>query len=92
MTNPKPSTGPLLKNTAAAPFIFFDGAPCFGALAGLVEITLAARTIAPKTDNSTAVDVSCVAHLRCGHAAAVSLRDALNQALAMLEGANAAKN
>jgi hypothetical protein len=81
---PKPTTT-FLKNIAAAPYVYFDGAPCFGALAGVVEVTLAARTIAPKADNSTAIEASCVAHLRCPLHAAVSLRDALNQALAMLE-------
>jgi hypothetical protein len=43
---PKPSThgaAPLLKNAAAAPFIYFDNVPVFGACAGNLEIELAAR-------------------------------------------------
>jgi hypothetical protein len=82
-TSPKPFV-PTLKNGPAAPVVYFDGAPCYGAMNGVVEIELAARYMTPRSDNTAAVDITCVAHLRCSANAAVNLRDALNQAIEML--------
>ena len=73
-----------LKNGAAAPVVYFDGAPCYGAMHGVVEIELAMRYMTPSADNTAAVDITTVAHLRCSANAAVNLRDALNQAIDML--------
>jgi len=83
----KPTVSPpLLKNAAQAPFVFFDGAPAFGAVNGLVEIELAARALAPKADDTIAVDLVCVGHLRCSLNAAVNLREAIDGAIRMAQG------
>jgi len=88
---PKPTT-PLLKNTASAPVIFFDGAPAYGTVNGIVEIELAARILIPKPDNSVAVDPVCMAHLRCSLQAASNLHAALGKALEMAAGSNGKPN
>jgi hypothetical protein len=82
------STAVLLKNTAAAPFVYFDNAPVFGGFAGHVEVELAARILMPTpgTDGRAGVnsDMACTAHLRCSPAAAMHLISALTEALKML--------
>lgn len=87
-----PKTAPLLKNTAAAPFVYFDGAPAFGCANGLVEIELSARVLMPKADNTASIDMVSVAHLRGSPAAVTNLRDALSKALDMLNGEGQAKH
>ncbi|MDI1265600.1 MAG: hypothetical protein PS018_20325 [bacterium] len=89
-TKPKPpsaSSGggaaPILKNAAAAPFIYFDGVPLYGTYAGNLEVELAARQLMPKADGTVASDIVCTAHLRMGPSAAVMLIDALQKALDM---------
>ena len=74
---------PILKNAATAPFIYFDGAPALGQMAGAVEIELCARVVLPQADGSTVCDMVCVAHLRSSVAAAANLHEALGRALAM---------
>jgi len=85
-TPPKPSApgAPLLKNAAAAPFVYFDNVPVFGTYAGNLEMELAARQLLPKADGSVAVDMACTAHLRTSAQGAVMLIDALQKALDML--------
>lgn len=78
-----PAPTPLLKNAAAAPVIYFDGCPAYGAFAGNIEIELATRVLMPKSDGSAAADMMCVAHLRCSPHAAQSLLQALQAALEM---------
>lgn len=68
MTN-KPQTTPLLKNTAAAPFVYFDGAPVYGHVNGIIEIELSARVMVPKPDGTVGVNIVCIAHLRGSPAA-----------------------
>ena len=75
---------PMMKNAAAAPVIYFDGAPVHGTLAGNIEVELASRFLMPKADGNVACDMMCVAHLRCSPVAAQSLIDALSHALSML--------
>ena len=79
MATPAKPLVPTLKNGAAAPVVYFDGAPCYGAMHGVVEIELAMRYMTPRADNTAAVDITTVAHLRCSANAAVNLRDALNR-------------
>jgi hypothetical protein len=79
-----PGTSPMLKNTATAPFVYFDNAPVFGIFSGNIEVELATRLLMPKPDGSVAIDMSCVAHLRCSTAAALVLIDALTKALDMV--------
>lgn len=85
--NPTPkTTAPLIKNVATAPFIVFDGAPVYGHLNGLVEVTLTGRAMGLKSDQTVGVDVVAVSHLRCSLQAAANLRDALDKALTMATG------
>jgi hypothetical protein len=86
--NPKPSSSPtpMLKNSASAPVIYFDGVPAIGAWQGNIELELAARLLMPQRDgNGVLIDMGCVAHLRCSAAAAVALRDSLIKALDLLD-------
>lgn len=73
----------LLKNAAAAPVIFFDNAPAYGNMTGLIEVELSARVLSPRTDGSVAIEHIAVGHLRCSAQAAASLRAALDQAIEM---------
>jgi hypothetical protein len=79
----RPANPVILKNAVAAPVLFFDGAPVFGVLNGIVEIELAARYLLPQVDGNVSTDIACVAHLRCSLAGAESLVDALDKALDM---------
>jgi hypothetical protein len=76
---------PMLKNAGAAPLIYFDSIPVFGAFAGHVELELAARMLLPKPDGSVMVDMACTAHLRCSPAAAMQMIEALTKAVDMLK-------
>jgi hypothetical protein len=71
----------VIKNAAAAPVVFFDNAPTYGHMNGMIQVTLAAGLLVPKTDNTVLVEVVAAGHLRCSVAAAVSLREALDGAL-----------
>lgn len=79
----KPKVLPLLKNTATAPMIYFDQAPTLGVSNSVVEIDLSARVMNLFPGGSVKNDNVCVAHLKCSIEAAVSLREAINKALAM---------
>lgn len=68
-----------------APIVHFDIAPAHGIMAGMVQIELASRTLNPKPDGSVDVVFVTSGRLRCSHAAAIHLRNALDAALAMLE-------
>ena len=81
---PTSAPAPLLKNAAAAPFVYFDNVPVYGCFAGHLELELCARLLMPKPDGTVAADMACVAHLRCSPAAASQLIDALTKALDML--------
>lgn len=75
--------GPLLKNAAAAPVVYFDNVPVFGTFGGNIEIELAARLLMPKADGSVVADMTCTAHLRASPAAVAMLMDACEKALSM---------
>jgi hypothetical protein len=77
------ASAPLLKNSAAAPVIYFDSAPVHGTLAGNIEVELATRVLLPKSDGHVLAEMVCVAHLRCCPAAAQALMESLQHALAM---------
>lgn len=74
---------PLVKNAAAAPVVFFDNAPAYGAMNGIIEAELTTRALTPRTDGSVAVEQVSVGHLRCSIQAAASLREALDRAIEM---------
>lgn len=80
---------PPYKNSDAAPFVYFDIAPTFGVLGGAIQVELAARVISPGQPTVTVEFVS-TAHLRCSAAAAYDLKAALEQALKLLDGPQAA--
>jgi len=86
-----PPSPPLMKNSAAAPTVFFDVAPSFGVVNGIMMIELAAPVVLPKPDGSCSFDVVCVGHLRCSPQALGSLKAAIDQLLAMTQ-APAIKN
>jgi hypothetical protein len=79
-----PAALPVLKNAGAAPIVFFDGAPMFGVLNGIIEVEVAAQILTVKAGGQVVGDWTCCAHLRCSPAAAQSLRAALDQALALI--------
>lgn len=83
--NPRETkSAPVIKNVAAANVIYFDGAPVFGHNNGVIQATLTVGVLGLKPDNTCAVDVAAVAHLRCSAQAAANLRDALDKALNMM--------
>lgn len=85
---PLPATSsPMLKNVGAAPVVYFDGIPVFGAYSGNIEIELAARMLMPKPDGTVVVDMACAAHLRCSRQAAEMLIGVLQHSIAMLDQA-----
>jgi hypothetical protein len=71
------------RNAEQAPFIYFDGVASYGVSSGAIQIELAADVIIPgELDAKT--DVVMTAHLRCTPAAAISLQQALNKILEVL--------
>lgn len=80
-----PSVPPLLKNAAAAPFVYFDAVPVFGTSLGNIEVEIAARLLMPRADQTIGADMASVAHLRCSPQAAMALVDALTKAVDMLK-------
>jgi hypothetical protein len=81
-TSPNKGGVVSISDTAHAPFIFYDWAPTFGFMNGIVSITLAANrsTVGPE---GLINDQVVVAHLRGNIQAALSLRKALDDALLM---------
>jgi hypothetical protein len=79
---PEQVTPPKITVTDAgiAPFVFFEGAPNFGFVNGVVNVTLAASRHLIK-DGAVVSDIVAVAHLRCNIPAALELRGALDSAL-----------
>lgn len=70
---------------SSGPIIVFEIAPSFGHVLGLIDICLVATRIVPGIGSQTVREAAVVANLRCTAAGAISLRDALNGALLMLE-------
>jgi hypothetical protein len=88
LTEPKTTGAPPLPEFVdlnTAPYLYFDMAPTYGVMAGIVQIELAARTLNPMPDGSIEVKYVAVARLRCSSVAAGHLRDAVNASLKMLE-------
>ncbi|GIL01248.1 MAG: hypothetical protein BroJett030_11470 [Alphaproteobacteria bacterium] len=69
----------------SAPVIYFDIAPVWGVLHGSVQIELAMRRLTHGSNADTIVEWLSTGHIRCSPAAAVSLREAIDKALAMLQ-------
>jgi hypothetical protein len=79
---PEPSAPPKLTvtDTGIAPYIYFEGAPSFGFVNGIINITLAANRHLLR-DGAPITDAVAIAHLRCNAPAAIELRNALDAAL-----------
>ncbi len=85
MSDPvQPDAPPPYKGSDAAPFIYFDFAPFFGVLCGMIQVELAARALVPGNP-SVGLENVATGHLRCSPAAARDLMNTLEQALKMLE-------
>jgi hypothetical protein len=69
-----------VSDTPHAPFIFYEGAPAFGFTNGVVNITLAANRTMAGPDGVINEQV-VVAYLRGNIQAAISLRQAIDNAL-----------
>jgi hypothetical protein len=67
--------------SAHAPFLYFEGAPAFGHLNGIIRVTLEASRDIPMPPDSVGTDRVIVAHLRMNIPAALSLKAALEGAL-----------
>src|SRR5215468_11120982 len=71
---------PTFENRTDVPTIYFDIAPAYGVMSGIVQVELGARILVPHHDDSVDVRfISCGRH-RCSAAAAVELRNALDAA------------
>jgi len=83
---------PPYRTPDQAPFIYFDAAPTYGTLNGAVQVELVSRVMSPSGPGTTdiAVEFLITGHIRCSPAAAVSLRDALNSAMELLQQPQAA--
>jgi hypothetical protein len=94
-TDPKnlPAGQPEITVTGAvqAPFIYFDGVAALGVQAGSIQIEVAARTILPAADGGVSTEFVVTGHLRCGLAAALALREAIERSLAMFTQATQEK-
>ena len=81
----EPKTGSIKvvpSSSEQAPFIYFDGVVTYGFNAGAIQLELAANTLMPD-GAAVRTDVVITAHLRCSRGAAMSLRNAIDKALAM---------
>ena len=74
------------ENSHNTPIIYFDIAPAYGTMDGIVQVELGARVLIPRPDGSTAVKVVSCGRLRCSAQAATYLRDVLDASLNILEG------
>jgi hypothetical protein len=77
----RPQTPKLtVTDTGMAPYIYFEGAPNFGFVHWIINITLAANRHLLR-DSAPVTDAVAIAHLRCNVPAAIELRNALDAAL-----------
>jgi hypothetical protein len=77
----RPATVPM-RSGEAAPFVYFDSAPAFGVMSGMIEVELTARALVPDfSGGPVSAEIVPTARLRCSPVAAAQLIDALNKAL-----------
>jgi hypothetical protein len=83
----QPEKGPVpsFDNRNDAPIIYFDIAPAYGVMSGIVQVELGARILIPHQDDAVDVRFVSCGRLRCSATAAVHLRNALDASLKMLE-------
>lgn len=76
---------PVLKNSAASPFVYFDEAPTCGQLSGMIAVELSATVVNPTATGGTVMEKIVTAHLRGSPVAMRSLVNAIESALKFLE-------
>lgn len=76
---------PAYRGSDTAPFLYFDAASTYGHLNGVLQMELTAHSLNPGSAGMVVVQHVVTAHLRCSVAAAINLRDALNQAIEMAQ-------
>ena len=81
---PGKDAAPSFDNRNDVPTIYFDIAPAYGVMSGIVQIELGQRTLIPHPDDSVDVRFVTSGRLRCA-TAAMHLRKALDASLKMLE-------
>ena len=84
-TDPTKGQGPNFENSNAVPIVYFDIAPAYGVMSGIVQVELGARILVPHQDDTVDIRFVSCGRLRCSAAAAVHLRNALDASLKMLE-------
>jgi hypothetical protein len=77
------ASGVIFAESSTAPYIYFDGVSCHGAMHGVIELELAARMMAPTIDGGVHMTFGTVARLRCSPAAAAALLDSIEKATKM---------
>ena len=77
----RPAQAPALSDAPHAPFIFYEMAPVFGFTSGVVNITLSANRTYAGQDGAIVNEQIVVAYLRGNVPAALSLRQAIDNAL-----------
>jgi hypothetical protein len=83
--DPEKAQVPAYENRNDVPTLYFDIAPAYGVMSGIVQVELGARILVPHQDDSVDVRFVSCGRLRCSAAAAVHLRNALDASLKMLE-------
>lgn len=71
----------VVDGLSAAPLIYFEEAPNFGVLNGVMNVTLAARRALPDGKGNITTDMVATAYLRGNIPAMRALREAIDQAL-----------
>jgi hypothetical protein len=79
------ATAPPYKDSASAPFVYFDLTGALGVMNGAVQIELASRILIPLPDGNATAEFVTTGHLRCSPTAAMTLRDAIDKTLQMLQ-------
>ena len=80
--DPRPKEGAIpLSDAPHAPFIFYEKAPAFGFADGVINITLSAHRTLVGKDGVVTTEQVVVAYLRGTVPAALSLRQAIDNAL-----------
>jgi hypothetical protein len=70
-----------ISDTSHAPFIYFENAPAFGFMSGVVNITLSANRTYAGPEGAVVNEQIVVAYLRGNISAALNLRQAIDKAL-----------
>ena len=70
-----------ISDTSHAPFIYFENAPAFGFMSGVVNITLSANRTYAGPEGAVVNEQIVVAYLRGNISPALNLRKAIDKAL-----------